>query len=81
MRHLRYFMRHLELHLFLDCTENEVATTIANTLRRNPDQKGGDDRNKKLEVASADFSANETENNNGLISSEVEEGTSSDTFD
>ena len=81
MRHLRYFMRHLELHLFLDGTENEAATTIANTLRRNPDQKGGDDRNKKLEVASADFSANETENNNGLISSEVEEGTSSDTFD
>ena len=81
MRHLRYFMRHLELHLFLDCTENEAATTIANTLRRNPDQKGGDDRNKKLEVASADFSANETENNNRLISSEVEEGTSSDTFD
>ena len=81
MRHLRYFMRHLELHLFLDCTENEAATTIANTLRRNPDQKGGDDRNKKLEVASADFSANETENNNGLISSEVEEDTSSDIFD
>ena len=60
MRHLRYFIRHLELHLFLDCTENEAATTIANTLRRNPDRKGGDGRNKELEVASADFSANET---------------------
>ena len=81
MRHLRYFIRHLELHLFLDCTENEAATTIANTLRRNPDRKGGDGRNKELEVASADFSANETENNNGLISSEVEEDTSSDIFD
>ena len=41
----RHLMRDLELHLFLDCfpekyTENEAATTVANTLKPAPDRKG-----------------------------------------
>ena len=79
-------MRHLELALFLDCfpkknTEEEAATGIANTLKRAPDRKGGGDQKKGLEVASADFSADEIENEIGLISSEEEEDTRSDSFD
>ena len=51
-------MRDLELYLFLDSfpekyIENEAATTIANTLKRAPDRKGGGGRKKGLEV---DFS-------------------------
>ena len=39
-----HLMRDLELHLFLDSfpetyTENEAATTIANTLKRAPDSE------------------------------------------
>ena len=39
-------MRHLELHLFLDCfpkkyTGNESAAAIANTLKQAPGRKGG----------------------------------------
>ena len=76
-------MRDLELHLFLDCfpekyTENEAATVIANTLKRTPDRRGGGGRKKGLE---ADSSADEIENDNGLIGSEEEEDTSSDSFD
>ena len=62
----------LELHLFLDCfpekcTENEAPTAISNTLKRAPDRKGGGGREKGLEVACRDFSADEIENDNGLI--------------
>ena len=81
-----HLMRHLELHLFLDCfpekyKQNEAATVIANTLKRAPDKKGGGGRKKGLEVASADFSADEIENDNELIGSEEEEDTSSGSFD
>ena len=42
----RHLMRHLELHLFLDCfpkkyTRNEAAAAIANTLKQAPGRKGG----------------------------------------
>ena len=42
----RHLMRHLELHLFLDCfpkkyTRNEAAAVIANTLKQAPGRKGG----------------------------------------
>ena len=79
----RHLMRDLELHLFLDCfpekyTENEASTKIANTLKRAPDRKGEGGWKKGLEV---DFSADEIENGNGLIGSEEEEDTSSDSFD
>ena len=72
--------------LFLDCfpkkyTEKEVAIAIANTLKRALDRKGGGGRKKGLKVASADFSADEIENENGLIGSEEEEDTRSDSFD
>ena len=82
----RHLMRHLELPLLLDCfpkkyTEMEAATVIANTLKQVPDRKGGSGRKKGLEVASADFSADEIENEIGLISSEEEEDTRSDSFD
>ena len=82
-RHLR---RRLELPLFSDCfpktyTEKEAASAIANTLKWAPDRKGGGGRKKGLEVASADFSADEIENENGLIGSEEEEDTRSDSFD
>ena len=80
----RHLKRHLELLLFLDCfpkkyTEKEAVTGIANTLKQAPDREGGD-RKKGLEVASADFSADEIENEIGLISSEEEEDTRSDSF-
>ena len=79
-------MRHLELPLFLDCfpkkyTEKEATTAIANRLKRAPDRKGGGRRKKWLEVAATDFSADEIENEIGLISSEEEEDTRSDSFD
>ena len=79
----RHLMRDLELHLFLDCfpekyTENKAATTIANTLKRALDRKGEGGWKKGLEI---DFSADEIENGNGLIGSEEEEDTSSDSFD
>ena len=79
----RHFMKDLELHLFLDCfpetyTESEAATAIAKTLKRAPGKKEGGGRKKGLEV---DFSADEIENGNGLIGSEEEEDTSSDSFD
>ena len=82
----RHLMRHLELPLFLDCfpkkyTEKEAATAIANTSKRTPDRKGEGGRKKGLEVASADFSTDEIENEIGLISSEEEEDTRSDSFD
>ena len=81
-----HLMRHLELHLFLDCfpekyTEDKAATGIANTLKRARDRKGGGGRKKGLEVASADFSADQIEHDNGLIGSEEEEDTSIDSFD
>ena len=79
----RHLMRDLELHLFLDCfpekyTENEAATSIANTLKRATDRKGEAGRKKGLEI---DFSADEIENGIRLIGSEEEEDTSSDSFD
>ena len=42
----RHLIRHLELHLFLDCfpkkyTRNEAAAVIANTLKQAPGRKGG----------------------------------------
>ena len=82
----RHLMRHLELHLCLDCfpkkhTENEAAAAIANTLKGSPDRKRGGSRKNGLEVASSDFSADEIENDNRLIGSEEEEDTSSDSFD
>ena len=45
----RHLMRHLKLPLFLNCfpkkyTEKELATGIANTLKRGLDRKGGGDR-------------------------------------
>ena len=78
----RYLMRDLEFHLFLDCfpetyTENEAATAIANTLKGAPDRKGGGGPKKGLDV---DFSADEIENGNRLISLEEEEDTNSDSF-
>ena len=82
----RHLMRHLELPLFLNCfpkkyTEKEAATAIADTLKQAPDRKWGGGWKKELEVASADFSADEIENKIGLISSEVKEDTKSDSFD
>ena len=82
----RHLMRYLELPLLLDCfpkkyTEKAAATAIPNTLKRAPDRKGGGGRKKGLEVASADFSADEIENEIGLIGSEEEEDTRSDSFD
>ena len=79
----RYLMRDLEFHLFLDCfpetyTENEAATAIANTLKGAPDRKGGGGPKKGLDI---DFSADEIENGNRLISLEEEEDTNSDSFD
>ena len=76
-------MRDLWLHLFLDCfyekyTETEAATGIVNSLKRAPDRKGRGSRKKRLEV---NFSVEEIENDNGLISSKDEEDTSSDSFD
>ena len=78
-------MRHLELPLLLDCfpkkyTEKEAATVIVNTLKRAPDRKGRGGRKKGLEVASADFSTDEIENEIGLIGSEEKEDTRSDSF-
>ena len=58
--------------------ENEAATTIANTLKRAPDRKGGGGRKKVLEV---DFSTDEIENDNGLIGWGEKEETSSGNFD
>ena len=86
VKETRHLMRHLELHLFLDCfpkkyTQKEAATAIANTLKWAPDKKGGGGWKKRLEVASSDFSANKIENENGLIGSEEEENTNSDSFD
>ena len=80
-----HLMRHLELRLVLDCfpkmyTKNQAATAIANRLKRAPDRKGGSGQKKELEVASASFSADEIENENGLISSEEEEDTRSNSF-
>ena len=82
----RHLMRHLELPLFLDCfpkkyTEKEAATAIANKLKRALDRKGGDGRKKGLEVAFADFSPDNIENENGLIGSEEEEDARSNSFD
>ena len=81
-----HLMRHLELRLVLDCfpkmyTKKEAATEIANRLKQAPDRKGGSGRKKEVEVASANFSADEIENENGLISSEEEEDTRSNSFD
>ena len=78
-------MRHLELPLLLDCfpkkyTEKEAATVSANTLKRALNRKGGGGWKKGLGVASADFSAEEIENEIGLIGSEEEEDTRSDSF-
>ena len=74
----RYLMRHLGMHLFLDCfpekyTQNEAATSTANMLKRAPDRKGGGGRKRGLKATSADFSADETGNGNGLIVLEDEE--------
>ena len=82
----RELMRRSEMHLFLECfpeeyTENEAATATANTLKRAPNRKRGSDRKKGLEVTSADFSADEIENDNSLIGLKEEEDTSSDSFD
>ena len=79
-------MRHLELHLSLDCfpekyTEKEAAAAIANTLEQAPDRKGEGGRKKELEVASADFSADKNDHENGLIGTEEEEDTNSNSFD
>ena len=79
-------MRHLELHVSLDCfpekcTEKKAAIAIANTLKRAPDRKGEVGRKEELKLASADFSADENGNENGLIGTEEEEDTSSDSFD
>ena len=81
-----HLMRHLEFRLVLDCfpkkyTKKEAAAAIANRLKRAPDRKGGSGRKKELEVASANFSADEIENKNELISSEEEEDTRSNSFD
>ena len=81
-----HLMRHLELPLLLDCfpkkyTEKEAATVMANTFRRALNRKGGGGWKKGLEVASAEFSADEIENEIGLIGSEEEEDTRSDSFD
>ena len=73
-------MRDLKLHLFFPekYTENEAATTIAITLKRPPDRKRRSGSKKGLEV---DFSTDEIENGNVLIGLEIEEDTSSDSFD
>ena len=86
VKEIHHLMRHLELHLSLDCfsekyTEKEAATAIANTLKQAPDRKGGDGRKKELELASADFSADKNDKENGLIGTEEEEDISSDSFD
>ena len=79
----RHFMRDLEFHLFLDCflkitrKTRQLQQYLANTLQRAPYRKGGGRPRKGLEV---DFSADETENDSGLISSEEEENTSSDSL-
>ena len=62
-------------------TENEAATATANTLKRAPDRKRGGDRKKGLEVTSADFSADEIENDTSVIGLKEKEDTSSDSFD
>ena len=71
----RHLIRHIELHLSLDCfpekyTGKEAATAIANTLKRTPGTKGGGGWKKELEGASADFSVDENNNDNGLIGTE-----------
>ena len=86
VKEIHHLMRHLELHLSLDCfpekyTEKEAAAAIVNTLKRAPDRKGGGGRKKELEVASADFRANENDHENGLVGTEEEEDTSSNSFD
>ena len=78
-------LRHLELPLFLGCfpkkyTEKEAATAIADTLKRATGRKGEGGRKEGLEVASADFSTDEIENEIRLISSEEEEDTRSDSL-
>ena len=85
VKEIHHLMRHLELHLSLDCfpeksTEKEAATAIANTLKRAPERKGGGGRKKELELASVNFSADESDHENGLIGTEEEED-SSDSFD
>lgn len=82
----RHLIRHIELHLSLDCfpekyTEKEAAPARADTLKRPPGRKRGGGRKKELEITSADFSADENDNENGLIGTEEEGDTSSDTFD
>ena len=79
-------MRHLELNFFLSCfpekyTENDAVTAIANTLKRASDKTGESGQKKGLELASADFIADKLQNDNGLIGSEEEEDTSSESFD
>ena len=81
-----HLKRHLELHSSLDCfpdkyTEKEAAPARADTLKRPPGRKRGGGRKKELEITSADFSADENDNENGLIGTEEEGDTSSDTFD
>ena len=58
--------------------KNEEATTIAIMLKRAPDRKRRSGSKKGLEV---DFSTDEIENGKVLIGSEIEEDTSSDSFD
>ena len=77
-----HLKRHLELHLSLDCfpdkyTEKEAAPARADTLKRPPGRKRGGGRKKELEITSADFSADENDNENGLFGGV----TSSDSFD
>ena len=50
------------------------------TLKRVPDRKGGGGQKKGLGLASAEFRADEVENDNGLIGLEEEEDASSDSF-
>lgn len=50
------------------------------TLKRVPDRKGEGGQKKGPEVASAEFRADEVENDNGLIGLEEEEYASSDSF-
>ena len=73
-------MSDLKLHLFFPekYTKNEEATTIAIMLKRAPDRKRRSGSKKGLEV---DFSTDGIENGKVLIGSEIEEDTSSDSFD
>ena len=81
----RHLMRHLKLHLLLDCfpqkyTENETVKAIVSTLKQAPDRKERGVPKKGLEVVSADFNAHKIEKDNWLNGLEEEEDTSGDSI-